>query len=194
MSLINDALKQANRRQQPTSNDGGSPRHLQPVHHTRGSSSRSPLLFAALFFMIASGCWFLYQATTVQDSASEQPLLVADPTPGIHDPMPVEPSIPAPAQDPVAAPVKVAQTQNAVAVQTLTEASDPKPETVPVIEEVFPVLKLTGIIYHRTSPSVIVNGKSLFIGETTQGARLTKVSPTSATFEFDGKVKILAMP
>ena len=204
MSLINDALKRANAGKPDGSGDSGRP--LQPVHHRGGGSSKFPLLLAALFFMIACGCWFLYQATTIDNHASEKPVL----HPPAQAPVQTNTSPQTETPTPVAAPAPTPTIANAVEAtspepRVETPISQPTPATtppvVPVVQEAtipeqpaFPELKLTGIIYHRTSPSVIVNGKSLFVGETILGARLTEVTPTAATFEFDGEKKTLAMP
>lgn len=203
MSLINDALKRANAGKPDGSGDSGRP--LQPVHH-RGGSSKSPLLLAALFFMIACGCWFLYQATTIDNHASEKPVLRPPAEPPVQSNTPPQTET----QTPVTTPSPKSTIAGAAAepspeprVETPVSQSTPAtpPPVVPVVPQAtipeppgFPELKLTGIIYHRTSPSVIVNGKSLFVGESILGARLTEVTPTAATFEFDGEKKTLAMP
>jgi hypothetical protein len=79
--------------------------------------------------------------------------------------------------------------------------AEPKPEPQPVIEEVreltFPPFHVTAVVVNGSRSSAIVNGRELWIGESTQGAKLISVSEKSVEFEKEGvstNVMILGMP
>jgi putative nucleotidyltransferase with HDIG domain len=52
--------------------------------------------------------------------------------------------------------------------------------------EVFSGLKLQGIMYHGVSSSVLINGKTLHLGDQIDGARVFSVEPLQVTLEKDG--------
>jgi hypothetical protein len=53
-------------------------------------------------------------------------------------------------------------------------------------DEVFSRLKLQGIMYHGVSSSVLINGKTLHLGDQIEGARVFSVEPLQVTLEKDG--------
>jgi len=45
-----------------------------------------------------------------------------------------------------------------------------------------------------SKPSVVINGKALFIGERVAGAEVVGISPESATLVFAGQTNVLTVP
>ncbi len=57
----------------------------------------------------------------------------------------------------------------------------------------FPELSLNAIYYRLRGPSVVINGKTLRIGESIDGARVTDIQRMSVELEFNGQKKALAL-
>ena len=51
----------------------------------------------------------------------------------------------------------------------------------------FPTFKLQGVVYRQPNPSVLINGKTFFVGESVEGAKIMAIDPHSATFEWEGQ-------
>jgi len=57
----------------------------------------------------------------------------------------------------------------------------------------FPKLKLQGIYFRRTNPSVLINGRTLFVGDRIEGARVVTVDRQTVTLEFSGQTNLLTL-
>ena len=57
----------------------------------------------------------------------------------------------------------------------------------------FPKLKLQGIFYRPTNPSVVINAQTLYRGETIQQARVIEITQKSATLLWEGETKVLTL-
>jgi hypothetical protein len=60
-------------------------------------------------------------------------------------------------------------------------------------EVAIPKLKLQGIYFRRTNPSVLINGRTLFIGDRVEGARVVTIDRQTVTVEFGGQVSLLTL-
>jgi hypothetical protein len=60
-------------------------------------------------------------------------------------------------------------------------------------EVAIPKLKLQGIYFRRTNPSVLINGRTLFIGDRVEGARVVTIDRQIVTVEFGGQVSLLTL-
>jgi hypothetical protein len=76
-------------------------------------------------------------------------------------------------------------TPNGPAMMTQTTNS-PVPDT-------FPTLKLQGLIWHPTRPSVVLNGKSLFVGEKVEQAVVQAITADSVTVVWRGEQRVLTL-
>jgi hypothetical protein len=85
----------------------------------------------------------------------------------------------APAPLPVVAPVIVVQTNVIVAV--------PPPVTAPVY-------KLQGVYWRPAKPSAVINGKTVYIGDRVENARVAAIDQESATITVNGERKVLLLP
>jgi len=87
-----------------------------------------------------------------------------------------------------AKPKPVAARTNSVARVTRI-ATNPPPQPV-----AFPTFKLQGVVYRQPDPSVLINGRTFFVGESVEGAKIIAIEPHSATFEWKGERVVLRTP
>ena len=182
MSLINDALKQARRSQQPNQPDGQLP--LRPVAPApRGAADW--ILPLAVIALVGASAFFIWLALaghkTPQAKAPEIPAV----QPVVSQPAAAQPVAAKPAVAPAVTPV-------APPVVRVTDAPAVK-ETVAVVPLSTADIKLQGIIYGRKSWA-IVDGKTVYVGDSVDNFRVKEISPNSITLENpDGSEKKLVM-
>jgi hypothetical protein len=63
----------------------------------------------------------------------------------------------------------------------------------PVEPVKFPPLRLQSIFYRPSSPSVMINNKTLFIDDTIQGVQVADIQPSSVTLVLSGQTNILTL-
>jgi hypothetical protein len=86
------------------------------------------------------------------------------------------------------APVKAA------ARQTPTNRHPPQVEIqTSVRPRAFPRVLLQGITYRTNDPSVLINGKTFFVGNRIGEAKVVTITPTTAILELDGQYKLLEL-
>jgi hypothetical protein len=82
-------------------------------------------------------------------------------------------------------------TANAVAaVNAVTPPATPAVTNAPS----FPNLKVQGIIWRPSRPSVVINGKSLFIGEKIERAKVIAIDQESVTVVWNDEQRVLTVP
>ena len=101
----------------------------------------------------------------------------------------IKPSVPVP--PPPAAAVSTTPPAPKPTIPNPPPASTP-PEVNPVpapapAPVTFPALKLQGIIYVASNPSALINGRTLYIGETIEAVRVVRVERESVVLEFGGQ-------
>lgn len=72
-------------------------------------------------------------------------------------------------------------------------AAAPVPTNHPAVVPEFPNLSVQGISYSKENPSVLINAKTLRVGDTIAGAKVVAINPYGATVLFDGRYKTLAI-
>lgn len=203
MSLINDAIKQANKANKDRTASApasGTPPtagmqtvETRPAAAPSGSMTGMFLIAGIVVFVLLGGALlFLALRNSSPDSAtaSAPAEIIATPTP--------ESTIPTQA-------VQAPQGQAATATPgtTTTAVTPTTPVTPPaVIAEVpakpagpraFPELKLQGIYYRIKDPSVMINGKTLMIGDLVNDVTVMKIERKDVTVELDGQQKVLRL-
>jgi hypothetical protein len=133
-------------------------------------------LFIVLIPLIALGAWFLVkglqmdgQPKTVREEAGPVKEVVAARAP--------EPPSRAPAPVPVPA----------VAVLPPTA---PTTSALPAAE---PVFRLQGLYWRPSRPSAVVNGKTVYVGDRVETARVTAIDQQSVTLNVNGQAKTLSV-
>ena len=61
-------------------------------------------------------------------------------------------------------------------------------------EPAAPILKLQGLVYRQPNPSVLINGRTYFIGDPVEDGKLIAIATNSATVEWRGKTILLQAP
>jgi hypothetical protein len=211
MSLINDALKRLKEAQPQAAPPPVPNLQLRPIEpaqytrHTLGLILPATLAVAALLLLL-----FVWQSA--QRNGSTQPTevkartaMTANPTPAPQSatasvaaapalPVPAPPStMPAagtpdlPAATAVFVPTNlpVAEAQDGGVTNTVVVAEAPPPKPAPP--------KLQAIIFSPNRPSVMIGGKTLFIGDKLNGFRVMAIDRESATLVGAGQTNVLTL-
>jgi hypothetical protein len=179
MSLINDALKQARQTQDTNPAKGPSLEHVNAPRPRRGADSLLlPLLIITIILLavVMLFQWFRGTAVTpVRARMLETPVAAAklpDASRLVIVPAPVKPS-------------ETSAVTNAPAMPLVTAPPKPLP----------PIYKLGGIFYEPSNPTAVINGRSVSIGSRILDARVTAITPNSATLlTAAGETKVLKLP
>ncbi len=218
MSLINDALKRAKQAQQQAAPPPAPNLELRPVEPgqctRRGIGLLAPAALALVALMLLLFVWQRSQQpgsaqpTEVHARAAmpADPIAAPQPEPAPAEPTPAEP---APAAEPVPAPV--APTEAVVDPASILEAAavaipadlpavaaaDNQATNIPPVTETPPppppLPRLQAIVYSPTRPSVMLNGKTLFIGEKLNGLRVTAIDKESVTLVGASQTNVLVL-
>jgi hypothetical protein len=177
MSLINDALKKAGQTPAPTTPASTK----EPLHvATHTPPPRWPMfvvpplvaiVFAAGTYLVVRG-WDGGQRVSAREAALAN-MRAIDAAKEQWE-----------KESAAAAAAKTAN-PNGTATTTLATNS--------IVPETFPTLKLQGLIWHPQRPSVVLNGKSLFVGEKVEQAVVKAITPDSVTVVWRGEQRVLTL-
>lgn len=165
MSLVNDALKRAKQAQQENP-PPVPPLQFRPVEPANETPPGSPLLIvgAALGLIVLIGLGgLLVWAVAGKQGAAMQ----------VEARTVVEPATP------VASVVAPAQSVTNVAPI--------------VVEPPAPELKLQGIFFNPRSPSAVVNGRTLYVGDRVAGLSVTAITPKAVTLTSKTLTNVLSL-
>jgi hypothetical protein len=100
-------------------------------------------------------------------------------------------------------PYKEQPSQTAVVRTNNVKRAAPAPTNVPPTEvklqpkaptpKVSPLLRLQGIVYRLPDPSVLINGRTYFVGDQIEEAKLVAIQENSATLAWDGRFQVLVL-
>jgi hypothetical protein len=204
MSLINEALKRAKRTQPAASSaEGPALRPAETMRHAdEGPGLLLPIVIGAVLVLACFLLWQWFHAGAAAQVRARSRSVAENPVPVV---IPSAPSaVPAQAKVPVATvtPVVAANPQtaennlstnevavgsNEPAATNAVAAPEPKPQA--------PAYKLQSIFYRPKSPSAVVNGKTLFIGDRVGGARVVLIEPDAVTLVTStGQTNLLELP
>ncbi|MDB6109545.1 MAG: hypothetical protein JWR69_1295 [Pedosphaera sp.] len=198
MSLINEALKKA-KRTQPAASSAEGPA-LRPAETTRhadeGPGLFLPILIGAVLVLACFLLWQWFHAGAAAQVRARSRTVAENPAPVVI------PSAPSPVTAPPTVPVttvtpqksenhvstnEVAAGSDEPAVTNAVAAPEPKPQA--------PTYKLQSIFYRPKSPSAVINGKTLFIGDRVGSARLVSIERDSAALVTStGQTNLLELP
>jgi hypothetical protein len=220
MSLINDALKRAKEAQPQAAPPPVPSLQLRPIEPAQSTKNTLGLILpfalgvAAVLLLLlvwqssqrngsvqptdvkARTAMATYPASAPQPTAASVAPASAAPVPAVQ-PIPSSPpapsamataalpDLPAPAVAATLTNDPVAEVQGATVTNTppVAEAPPPKPS----------LPKLQAIIFSPAKPSVMIGGKTLFIGDKLNGFRVIAIDQESATLVSAGQTNILSL-
>ena len=170
MSLINDALKRAKQAQRENPGSSQPELPLIPAKTTTAKTNSPAWLWPVYFTLLLSACaWLIWQALP-QNSPEEAKTSSHNDVLVVHAAGPAKPT--AKSDDP-----KTNSMESAA--QT---AAQPAP------------LKLQSIFLIPSHPSVMISGKSLFIGDHIGEYRVANINASSVTLVSPTETKVLRLP
>jgi hypothetical protein len=212
MSLINDALKRATADKPREAQSTAATPPLQPVDSTPAKPSNilpwALLVIGVGVVGIAAGLWFgatrnTQQAAAPQSQPTPTALSAPEPTPAANPLQQTTKTLQAVSArnddstptttTPVAPP---APTKNAVIVAKapVTTAPTTTPKKVAAPTSTDPkAIRLQSIFYRMRSPTVIINGKTLGIGDSVDGIKVVSIQRTSVEVVHNGKYRTLTL-
>ena len=217
MSLINDALrraKEAQRQAPPPPSPQMQFRPVEPTQHPRhGLGLIVPATLAVVALLALFFVWQWAQRSTAMGPREVRaltppaaPATIA-PQPATPPPeavaAPVQPSPPAelsPRPDAVTAvanllPVTSSTTRASPPLVQEQESNDTRSVVIaPPPAPKSPPLRLQAIVFNPKRPSVLISGRTLFVGEKLGDLRVVAIDRESATLVGAGKTNILTMP
>lgn len=208
MSLINDALKRASQGQSTTNSPPTIEQPMEPVPPHRAVSI--PGYFTpVLLFVICGAFWFIYKGWDGTQQANLNGLIGKEPIiaqareavfdqpedlPPTHG---VELGIPRNRQfalndgpTPVTG-MHSTSTEVAAARRAITSE-----ETLVVSAREIPAsnrFRLQGIFYRPSSPSAVINSKTVFVGDTIADATVRKIDQKSVTLDLGPETQVLTL-
>ncbi len=200
MSLINDALKRASQAKTPPASPTPPEPPLRPVEHGRTLNQRLALAPAVLLVLGVAG-WFFFkswQAGSLPDlSAGKVPVVAREPEEaaakagqtagkksGVSKDLPQQPLSPLNKSAP-RAPLAGSAEATALSPTNIQDGvTEPAKPT-------FPALRLQGIFYRSRNPSVMLNAKTVSVGDKVSGAKVVAISRDSVTLQWNGETKVL---
>jgi len=206
MSLINDAIKQAHKaNKERQSNEsltatgaGMQSADARPAPTASGSMSGMLIIAGIVVFVLLGGALLflsLRDTPLTTDLDGPTTTIAAPPVTPVassstsNSPTAVEPILRA---DPTASALNNPVPTPVVEPASAAVAANTPPPT-PAGPRPFPELKLQGIYYRLTDPSVMINGKALEIGDLIEEARVIKIERKEVTLELDGQQKVLRL-
>ncbi len=203
MSLVNDALKRAkdahDRQAAPPLRSA--PLHTLPSAPASAGSRRFwivlPIL-AAIAIAGGIGCWLEFSnrptsVTTQAEPAQQNPIFVKPTKTPLPPPAPnitetktelTSPPPPTPAPEVIPPPVVAAGKPAPVAPPQL-----PQPPPNPT-----GALKLQGILYSATKPAAILNGRTVYVGDSIGGMTISKIAPDRVTVLHHNQPYVIRLP
>jgi hypothetical protein len=210
MSLINDALKQAKQAQQEAAPPPAPNLQLRPIEPMQYSRRSVAFLWPASLVVVSLLLlFFVWQEAhrvappppiEIQARASRPAAPAAAPQPA---PAPTVQLAPEPAPAPLPAPtagstdvVQISAVPLSANPPTSINPADgipntPAPTEVPPPKPAPP--KLQAIVFSPVRPSVMISGKTLFIGDKLEGLRVASIDRESVTLVGGGQTNVLSL-
>lgn len=208
MSLINDALRRAQQEQHkatPVALADHGLQMLRPVEPRPSGGGAKWILVLLVLFLVAAAGVFLWMGTRLSATPTAhvepnleqtQPSAATPPPPVAVQADPVVNPAPAVAPPAVVAPPVQINTVTVVVtnfVEAAAPAANLSPASPPPPAPIFPTLKLQGIFYRPSNPSVMVNGQTLFLNDEVEKARVVAITQNSVTVVWSGQTNVMTL-
>jgi cytoskeletal protein RodZ len=174
MSLINDALKRASKSPPPPPVDTGVA--FRPAEQPRRSPVIVPAISLIALVILGLAGWFLFRGWQASRAAAEA---------GAKTTVAAREN--AEARRPGSLATNQSATTTAVASTNALAAAAAASQAVP------PPLKLNAIFYRTRNPSVVINSKTLYIGDKVAQAKVLAIDRESVTLEKGGQTNVLTV-
>jgi len=179
MSLVNDALKRAKQAQEENP-PKAPPLEFRPVEPAQEGGNRSPLLLLGgvlgLTVAVLLGgllIWVIANSQSARLQAEAKTLPAAE------------------GATTNTAPASSSPQDQAGLANTPEEAMT---NTQPVaVEAPPPEFKLQGIFYNPRSPSAVVNGRTVYVGDRVTGYRVITITPEAVTLSSGTQTNVLSL-
>ncbi len=172
MSLINDALKRASKSPPPPPVDSGAP--FRPAEQPRRSPVIVPAISLIALVIFGLAGWFLYRGWQASRAAAASGAITT-----------------------------VAARENAEARRsgslatnqsvTATALASTNALTAAASQAAVPPFKLNAIFFRAKNPSVVINSKTLYIGDKVAQAKVLAIDRESVTLERGGQTNVLTV-
>lgn len=197
MSLINDALRRAKQRHDQRSSPSlrGAPVPGVPAPRPSRLWPVAIISFSLAIIVSGVGVWLTLRhpspAGTEQGGPTPPPVVIAaKPVVAVVPPAPVNvPAAEAAKESP--APASAPAPEPVVEPTNLPPATPPVP---PPPQTVIPVVRLQGILWAPSRPAAILNGRTMFVGDSVSDITVVAISQRSATVVWGGKTNVLTLP
>jgi hypothetical protein len=204
MSLINDALKRAREAQDQAAPPPPAPalRPVEPSQTARhGLGVMLPAALAVVALLVLLFVWQYSQRDTVRKAGGPTPENTAPVTSPAQQHA-VQPPVTAPAATSVAAVPPAAAPQIATNPASVAAVAQPAPAPTANTESNALVvavqappkpapLRLQGIVFNPTSPSAMISGKTVYVGDKLGQMRVVAINQQSATLVGNGETNVL---
>jgi hypothetical protein len=191
MSLINDALKRAQEAQKKSPAPlAGAPLHAVPAQHNKTLWIIVAFVAGVLFFG-ALGLFFGLRTNHLASPTTlpKREIQNVNVQPAIEKPPAVVPVTNVPSSVvSTAIPIATPDSTPVLNQTTTTSANE-----TPLPRATTPKIKLQAIFYRPKNPSVVINGKTLFVGEEVAGAKVVAITIKSVTIISSGETNVLTL-
>lgn len=204
MSLINDALKRAREAQDQAAPPPPAPalRPVEPSQAARhGLGVMLPAALAVVALLVLLFVWQYSQRDSIRKAGAPTTENTASVTSPAHQHA-VQPSVTPPAVTSAAAAPAAAVPQTATNPAGVAAAAQPASAPTVNTESNAPAvavqtppkpapLKLQGIVFNPTSPSAMISGKTVYVGDKLGEMRVVAINQISATLVGNGETNVL---
>jgi len=217
MSMINDALRRASDAAKnspeppplpvtPVAESAPPPMMAPPTEEALSlrpletqPRSKLPYILAILLFCCMAGAAVVYVWEKQKKAPRVQPVKPVVVSAAVKSPDPVSAEVKVAATSrPVISPTPPAQTLAATppAAKMTASAAPAVAATATPINAApvrFPQLRLQSIFYRPSNPSVMINGRTLFVEDEIQGVKVAAIEPSSVTLVLSGQTNVLTL-
>jgi hypothetical protein len=191
MSLINDALKRATKAQEASSPVSEPAAQMQPVEQRRPVGL--PVYFMpVLLFIVSGACFFLIKGWDARRQAGFYPQPITIQAREL-EPVQSEQTAVTEKEYPIPADRNFSVNDDSPSPARHSTAAAGSSAHVDAPQAAPSAFKLQGIFYKATSPSAVINSKTVYVGDTIANARVKAIGRQSVTLLQDGETKVLTL-
>lgn len=206
MSLINDALKRASQVQPPAPLASETTAPMHPAEHKRPPAWPLIVVPLLLLLVVAIAAWFVLKGVAGSRketlSAGKTAVVARELPPQSQPAPPLVSSVPEPPEsakglaeqsNKKAAPKPGQTAPPSVGTKSSEASASPGIVEAGNFQGEFPSLKLQGLFYRTKNPSVLINSKTLFVGDRVEHVKVISIERDRVTLEWNGETRVLTL-